>query len=308
MPHRPSLPLLPGLFATALAAASCLPGDERPEPGRLLVSARPSAALTDGFTTDDGWAITFDSFVTALGGIDLENEEGGDSLLTSGSCVSYSGTNYEWLMDLTRAKEEKVGLVYGLGTCSVEWRFRGPSSDTALGVGVDDADLAAMNLEETDAYNEEARPATLRVIAAGTKDDVTVRIDWTFRRSFSVEDCVDENDEKGPSLLELEGGEESSFIIEVRGEELFRPTPEDEAPLTFESIALADADGDGMTTLEELALVPAPPQPPPEEEELDDDEEPIEIVTMADLVYVRLLPRVTRGLGSAACDAERRGR
>ncbi len=298
--------------ALALSAGllSCLPGDERPEPGSLLVTAVPSAGLRDGFTTDDGWSITFDRFVTALGGVDLENDEGGNSILESGSCAKYSGTNYEWLMDVTRASTEKVGLAYGLGTCSIEWRFRGPSSDTALGVGVGQADLEEMRKEATDAYNDEERPTSLRMIATAQKDEMLIQIDWTFRSSYSVERCVTDTDEEGASLVELEGGVGREFVIEVRAEELFRRTPEEDAPFEFEAMALADADGDGSTTLAELALVPAPPQPPPEEEEDDfgDDDPVIEILTMADLVYVSLLPRVTRGRGAGPCDAERRGR
>lgn len=298
------------LALVPLLAFGCLPGDERPEPGSVLVSAHASDAIRKGFTTDDGWSISFDRFVTALGGVDLENEEGGNSILESGSCAKYSGTNYEWLMDVTQVTNQKVGLAYGLGTCSLEWRFRGPSSDTALGVGVSEADLQEMRVETMDAYNDEDRPITLRVIASAVKGSARIDLDWTFRNSFSVERCVNDADEEGPSLLELESGDDAEFVIEVRGEELFRRTPEEDAPFEFEGIALADADGDGTTTLEELALVPAPPQPPPEEDdEFDDDDDPvIEILTMADLVYVSLLPRVTRGLGTGPCDAEERGR
>ena len=50
------------IAAIALIAgggAGCLPGDERPEPGSVLLNVKRSDAAADGFVTDDGWLAGF---------------------------------------------------------------------------------------------------------------------------------------------------------------------------------------------------------------------------------------------------------
>jgi hypothetical protein len=70
----------------------------------------------------------------------------------------------------------------------------------------------------------------------------------------------------------------------------------------FDPFAAADADADGSITLEELDAVPAAGgivspvegETPPE--------------TLADVVYVLALPRITRVQGGSACEYELRDR
>jgi hypothetical protein len=80
----PRAALLMGLCATG-----CLPGDDRPEPGTVLLMAEASEATTDGFTTEDGWTVALRHFLTALGDVDLDSypDRG------SGTCTEYNDTN-----------------------------------------------------------------------------------------------------------------------------------------------------------------------------------------------------------------------
>jgi hypothetical protein len=292
-------------WVLAVALGGCLPADNRPEPTSVRVIAAPSEATASGFTTGDGWAVHFERLVTALGDVRLDAPQD----RADDACNAYSETRYEWLYDFAAADREKVGLAFGIGTCSVSWRARGPSRDTVLGAGATEADKTTMRVEASDAYAEDSR-ATLVVRGTATRGTDVKRFEWTFRRGYQLDRCPAASGDGFANVLELRGGEAVELAIEVRGEELFRRGPDDAEPLRFDGYAAADEDQDGELTLEELAAVDAPADvqsdgtggagggsqgPPP-------------IVTLADLVYVELLPRVTRVHGGGACEAEARGR
>lgn len=293
------------------AAASCLPGDHRPEPGSLLVTAEPTAAIVEGFTTDDGWAIRFDRFVTAVGDVRLRDiPEGPDD-----SCQDYAETYYEWLFDFTVAEREKVGLVFGLGQCNVEFRVRAPSGDTVVGPGVTEADVASMRVEASDAFGEEEEGTAVRMSGQAERGGVVKRFDWWLRRDQEIEECEGLVEGVPPgSLVTLVGGERRELRIFIRGEELFRVADDDDAPFQFGAYAAADLDGDGTVALEELAGVAPPSYQPagdplvvavvdadaPAVEEPGDEEQP----TLGDLLYDVLLPRVGRPEGAGACTTD----
>jgi len=285
------------LLALAGSMHACLPADDRPVPGQIFVTAEPSEATKSGFVTDDGWSVRFDRFVTALGDVDLDGPDGQND----DACNDYSETRYEWLYDFTVAGREKVGVVYALGDCSVEWRLRGPLDDTVLDPGVDENDVRFMSIEDTDAWTPEAEEATLVVRGVATKDGVEKRFDWVFRRSYDIEKCA--LGESGfASVFDVEGEAEIALPLVVHGEELFRTAASPFGGFTFDPFASADADADGDVTLAELDAVPA----------LDGTVSPVEgeapPETLADVVYGLSLPRVTRVQGSGSCKYELRGR
>jgi hypothetical protein len=288
-------------LALALLAGGCLPGDDRPEPATLLVTAEPSEATASGFSTDDGWTVEFDRFVTAIGDIDLDGPDGWDD----DSCNSYSETHYEWLFDFTVVEREKVGLVHGLGACAVEYRFRGPSGDTVLGPGATTQDVEFMDAEGTDAYAEQEE-ATLVVVGEASRGGESKRFEWVFRREYEIEKCEDLSGDGYVSELYLNGGTSHTLPIVVRGEELFRRSANIDAPLQFDLFAQADVNGDGSITLAELVEVEAPEGESFGSSEAEGTE--LEVITLADLVYEVLLPRVTHIAGGGDCEAELRGR
>jgi hypothetical protein len=259
------------------------------------VRASPESSTTDGFSTDDGWQIQFDRLVTALGDVRLEED----------SCTPYGETRYEWLFDFTVATDEKVGIVYGLGTCDLEFRIKGPSNDTVLGAGVDDSDLVYMRTELTDAYTED-QEISLWVIGSAHKGDVEKRFEWIFRQDWELRECEDANGKPTYSVVELESGAELDRQIEVRGKELFRTYADDEAELQFDLYAGADTDNDGYVTLDELNQLPAPIPPESFQDEEDWSEDDLD-KTLRDLIYENLAPRVARLAGGGACEEDRRG-
>lgn len=292
-----------GPLLSACVTVGCLPADSRPTPGSVFVSAQPSEATRGGFTTADGWQVRFESFLTALGDVDLHDpDEDGDE---PGPCNLYSETHYEKLFDFATAEGGKVGLVYGLGECSVEYRVRGPSESALLGAGADSEDAALMRARGSDAYAEDERVALL-VRGVGLRDGVEKRFEWSFRRSFEVAKCSAESGDSPVSVVGLTGGAAIELRIVVKGDELFRVAPNDDAPIEFDRYAAADADDDGNISFIELDAVPAELSDEWPQEGLPADEPDLEPFSLGTVVYELLLPRVTRLLGSGVCEA--RGR
>ncbi len=289
-----------GITLFGVFASACLPADSRPTPASVFVAAEAAESTRSGFATTDGWTIRFDRFMTSLGGVDLDGDPDGSET----SCNAYSEARYEWLFDFVVAGREKVGLVYGLGICSVEFRLRAPSDDALLGAGATQSDLTFMRMAATDDFVEEGR-ISLFVDGSATRGSESKRLTWAFRLGFELDRCAAPSGDGYTTVLPLEGEQAVDLTIVVSGDELFRVSPTDAAPVQFDLFASADADGDGSITLAELGEVDAPPQEPwlAADEELFGEEEPPE--TLADLVYLHNLPRVAR-VGGGACRPERR--
>lgn len=296
--------------ALALAAipGGCLPGDTRPVPESLYVTAEPSQALTQGVETPDGWRITFDRFVLGIGNVDFEEDDA--------ACTSYAEAHYERLFDFTVAGREKVGTIYGIGTCRVGFRLRGPSDDALLGPGATETDRAFMQVRATDRFGEDERASVL-AIGSGTRGDEVKRFEWIFRRSYELTNCASEAGGVA-TTVELTEAAASEIRLEVRAEELFRSIADDRADLWFQPIADADADADGMVTLDELSIAPRPavdageigPQGGSSGTSggagSDMAEAPPQ--SLEDLIYKELLPRLVRVAGGGPCEFETRGR
>src|SRR6185369_702636 len=56
------------LLAAIGPFAGCLPGDIRPTPAVIHFTVEPSAAVTEGVMTADGWRISFEKLLVGLGG------------------------------------------------------------------------------------------------------------------------------------------------------------------------------------------------------------------------------------------------
>ena len=289
--------------ATVWLGAGCLPPDTRPTPGSVYVSAEPSEAVAHGFTTADGWDIVFDRLLVGLGDVSLDGD----------GCNSYSETHYDRLYDFAAGGQQKVGLVYGLGACELRFRMRSPSSDAVLGEGVSQSDVDSMRTEVGDVYVPEGR-TTLYVRGHASRKTITKHFEWSFRHGYTLKNCPAEGDAGQASAIQIQGGDELAKQIVVRGEELLRPSADDDAPLRFDLLAEADADGDQAITLDELAKVPAPP---PEETDAGADAGTNAwdasapdggALSLADVVYEALVPRIARLENSGACEAEARDR
>jgi hypothetical protein len=303
---RPLLPMLGPRNAAAwliasVALVACLPGDDRPEPGSLLVSAEASAATKNGFTTADDWKVAFDRVVIAVGDIEMYDEP---RLNAGVPCNDYSRTYYNRLFDFTVVGHERVGIMYGLGSCSVGFALRPPNGDTILGPGTSDADLTAMrSVSSFDDFDG----LTAVIRGRATKGGVQKSFDWSFRGAAVVTECNAAEGAGFVSIIDLDGGDAFELTLEARAQELFRVAPDDEEPLHFDAFAAADGavegtEADGIITMDELAEVDAPPptvvDPDTEPPIADPEAEPPKL---SDVLRFGLAPRMMRVKGGGQC-------
>jgi hypothetical protein len=291
--------LLPFVFLSAgltLLLSACLPGDTRPPPAVVLLTVAPSPADTEGFTTVDGWHISFERLLVSLGGAGLGGRGIGGRGADDAACNSYAGAGYERLFDFTLAGTQKLSDIYGLGSCGVRLRLRSPGSDSLLGQGVTVDDLAFMRTEDTDAVITKGR-RSVYVRGKATREAATKRFEWSFRLGVSLHGCASEGGAGFASDVALVGGESLPLPVVVHGEELFHEGLDDSSPLRFDAIAAADADGDQTITLDELGSVPGPLPEADAGVSIADGGTP----TLEQLIYEELVPRMIRIGDSGVC-------
>lgn len=283
------------------SGGGCLPSDSRPTPGSAVLRIESSDATRAGFVTSDGWTLRFGRVLGAVG--DVELHDSSDPSGGTSTCNDYSDSRYDRLFDFTKVTApQRVAIVYGLGACALGFRLRSPSADGLIEIGATQADVDVMRTEATDAYAEDQR-VNLWVKGQAEKDGTITTFDWSFRQGADVSLCPTPDGSGYVNTFQLVAHDERSLDAIFAIEELFRADDDDAAPFEFARMAGADGDGDGAITVGELGAVelPAPASgaggthdigPPPK--------------TLADLVYQRLVPRVVRFVGGAACKSRRR--
>lgn len=237
----------------ALLLTGCLPGDTRPTPGHVFLTAAPSVATTEGVSTVDGWTIQFERLLAGLGHVTLVGDE----------CNSYSGAHYDRFFDFTVPGAAKLGEAYGLGTCDVRFALSSPSKDALLEKGVSASDLDLMWAPLL--WGDPPQPVpgarifkTVYARGVAKRGGETKRFEWRFSGFFFLNDCTSGPNATPTNAVHLSGGDDEHLELTFHGEELFRASTEDNAALRFDLLADADANSDGNITLEELGSVPAP--------------------------------------------------
>lgn len=243
-------------LAGALLLSSCLPGDTRPIPASVLLTAEPSPGVLAGVTTEDGWQISFEQLLVGIGWVTL----------TGDACNSYADAHYYRLLDLGVPGPQKVVEVFGLNTCDLSLSLL--VYRPTLGAGVSEGDEELVTTFPNDAgtvfcngqpggdrENLFFQGASVYVRGQASRGAVKKRFEWGFPLQYLLEQCDPSGDTGGDHTLTLRRGEERNLPLVVRAEELFRASPEDGAPLRFDALADADADGDQRISLQELSRV-----------------------------------------------------
>jgi len=254
---------------TALTATACLPADTRPEPGSIATTVVGEDALGTGFTTADGWDITFGEFLISLGEVGLEGDD----------CNPYAESDYLRILDMQQPGEQRLNLMHALGTCEYSFLVEDPSHDAVLGTGVDEADKDRMRTAGSDAFVEE-RGVALYVAGSAVRTDEHYRFEWSFRQNLEYTDC---------GGVEFESGASDEVEIHIRGQVLFQEGLSDDAPLQFDAYASADANADGDVTLDELHSISLP--------------DGADFSTLGERLYLGLVPEVPRFRNSDTCIA-----
>ena len=214
------------MVAALLAASGCLPDDERPPPGELLVVAEASEATRDGVVASDGARYTFDVAALTLGTYVIEDER----------CASYAFTYYDWLVDYTEPGPHKIGLLFGLGDCQAGYDTFAPDEVTVPGVGADAA--LAETMEDANLYVEG------RAELAGEQMAFRFRVYWPG----ALTACRTEEGSSVPIVTRRESGDRRELALTIRFEEVV-------SVVAFEQLLLSDLDGDGVVTEPELNII-----------------------------------------------------
>lgn len=244
------------LLGAVFGTSGCLPGDTRPEPARVFVTAGPSVATLSGVSTDDGWTIQFDRLLAGLGNVSLDGE----------GCNEYAGAGYDRLFDFAVDRTTKLGEAYGLGACDLQFRLRWPSPEAILEEGVRASDLAMMREVLTTLPMTQPMPGmegpvvrtTVYAKGVATRAGKSKHFAWLLSGRFTLGECAESPGASSTSALTLAGGNELRPVITFHGEELFHLSPKPGAPLVFDWLANADTNNDGDISMEELAAAPAP--------------------------------------------------
>lgn len=238
----------------SFACSGCLPGDTRPEPAHIFVTAEASPATVNGFTTDDGWDVHFEKLLTALGNVQLEGD----------ACNNYANAGYDRLFDFTVPGNRKLGEVYGLAECELRFRLRSPSDDSILENGTTPAERDFMReidiKDPTQIPQDGPLPRTaLYVRGWATRGAETKRFEWKFVGRYTLTDCANIDDGTKNTLFQLKGGDSHRSVISFHGEDLFRLVKAERA-LNFNLFAAADLDGNGDILMGEMLgyVLPAP--------------------------------------------------
>ncbi len=299
MRARRALPrILVGLTVVALGRA-CLPQTTLPEPGELHVTTTASDALTNGFSTNDGWSVSFSRALATIGRASLE----GDELTTY--CGLYPDSRYNRIFDMKRAGAQKVALVYSLGHCDFSFALQRGSLNVVLGEGVTEADKIFMATPGSDAWAKN-RGISLYLEGSATRESEMKTFRWSFRERVRYTSCKVGDADASVSGVSIASGSSSSLNIAVRGEAVFQNDVDDtQAELRFQPFADADdsyGNADGEVTLDELheepldgfGTIPA-----------DAGVDAASVETFGDYVYKFLLPQVLRYRDTGRCDIDR---
>jgi hypothetical protein len=186
----------------------CLPGDTRPEPGSVLTTVSGSAATRSEFATADGWAVTFERVLLGAGPMQL-----GDNCQKH---AEYSEPGYDRVVELTEPPGQKLGIMFGLGTCDIDFQLSPPSEDAVRGRGVSEADKAFMRTPGSDAYAGRVG-VVLHVRGHATQGGRKLGFRWDLRQSLFFTRCTVTIDAVEQPGLNLRGGRGASLRSPGRG-------------------------------------------------------------------------------------------
>ena len=285
------------------AFQGCVPADTRPVPGAFTVTVSPSQSVIGGVVTADGWSVTFERVLVAIGGVRL-----GDS------CLTYTEPDYDRVLDVTTKAQQKLSITYAIGTCSFGFRVMPPSTDALLGDGVTEDDKTLLRTPGADAYVERGGIA-YSIVGHATRGDARKNFQLLFRPRVRYQNCVLQPD--GGDPVDLPSASSVTYDIRIEAEAFLREDLDAAAALRFEPFANADTNGDGQITLDELRAVPIATVRDGgafEAGTYDVDDaglvrqgRPIVIETFGDYVYEVLIPSIPRFQENGSCRPAIRG-
>jgi hypothetical protein len=320
--------------ALAAVVYACVPADTRPVPASLFMTVSPSPAVANGIVTADGWSLGFDRVLVGIGRTSISSscarysEASYDRLLE----VSKNGSQKLAVLyglghcDLRfRVGTPSAEALLGPGTTQDDLvRMRTRGQDRWVNRGgivlevVGSATRAGVQKRFDFVFRSSIRysgctlsPDAGQISQLGV-DAGEEEIDASLVEVDSGADAEPPPPEGFGVVLESEGALTRDFRIEAEG--LFRAEAAAGATLRFDPYAEADTNGDGFVTLDELVKVPisrirdgGPFEAGTFSGTTGDaggpggGGRPIVVESLADFVYVVLLPRLLRYGEEGSC-------
>ncbi len=233
-----------GLIALLLLPACGSDDDPAGATGKadLAFTTYGEEFVEDGIPADeieDGWSAKFDKFLIVLGDVRVADDKGNEGARLSDLT----------LFDMTKPGPHPVGTAAGIGAKHwnrISFRIPAANADTKLGSTASQADLDMMQQAGYSVY----------VTGSATRGSDTKTFAWGFTESTTYSQCTAKIDGKEEEGVVLANGANVNAELTIHGDHFFYDDLSAEtAVLRFDAIASADANQDGVVTLEELAAV-----------------------------------------------------
>jgi hypothetical protein len=257
MRHHTRATLVPSLVALVLGATLSACGDDTGGggggdaggEGRVTFTTWGEEYIEAGIPASefaDGWSVKYDRFLVTLGDITIADADGNVGARSPGfTLVDHVSPGVKPVTSVTLGAKAWEQVSYQTSPP--------PADGLVVGAGATEADRDAML----------AAGCHLRAVGALTNGAVTKSFDWCFGIPTLLDACEGELDGKlTKGVVVTEGGEEQVQLT-IHGDHLFYDDLQAaNAVLRGQAIADADADADGVVTLEELAAVDLDDLPP----------------------------------------------
>lgn len=174
----------------------------------------------------DGWAIRFSEFVVSIGEVSVEGPERRE----------LPGW---YVFDLTRPSDGQGHLLAALEAPFGDYdtlRYRFGEAEEIAGGNATPAQIAYLRDHK----------AALHVVGAATKGDLTIALDWAFPVSFGHKCRIQSH---------VDGDEHGGTQLTIHADHLLLDDLGPSGVISFDLIAAADENGDGLVVPDELAQV-----------------------------------------------------
>lgn len=240
------------LLAASLAALVFACNEpSQPDYGDLEITTT-APTIEQGFTTADGWTIKYDRFLVSLTSLEVAGAT--DLVLTASTTTTiFDQVQTSFPPD---SPDRKV-LLFSENRTARPWEDVHFSIGPAVPDDVE-AELSTTvlgNVAQADVTAMETEGLSLLVSATATKGAEVKKLEWRFTTDTLYGNCSStENGQVVPGVTVPVGGLGSANIV-MRGDVLFADDLTNPASAHFDAIAAADADANGVVTLDELAAV-----------------------------------------------------
>jgi hypothetical protein len=238
-------PLLCLCAALPLALAAC--GDDDDDlggggaPGKVAFTTYGEDYIEQQIPAsdvEDGWVITYEKFLIALGNVKVATEAGD----VGGQANGLTLFNMKTPGDKAVASFDLAARTWD----AVSYQIGPYDAATALGPGATEADRAFFTAPNASVY----------VAGSAAKGGVTKTFKWLFAKPTAFELCEGEKDTRFVVGAVVTAGATDEIQLTIHGDHLFYDDLQSpDAVLRFDPIAAADANNDNEVTLDELRAV-----------------------------------------------------